>query len=244
MNFRMKNFRKLRTGLICLLVGVLATTSCVKDGVNPFQGIGDVAIQDIKTDAGVKYAIVAYVTANQEIQSAKVTVPGTNGRVYQLSATSTAEQFSFIPQASDYTSEIPISGNYSIEVTSLLGETLTGKDVVGSEKLSPIIISAATVDSQKLKVTWDKVTDAETYVVKIYSADKSELLFASNFLLSSDVQFEIEATTQGWHTGKSPVANTNYVVELLGICSEADASSDKVNNLQFITTDSKTIKWQ
>ena len=106
------------------------------------------------------------------------------------------------------------------------------------------MISAATVDSQKLKITWDKVTDAETYVVRLYSADKSELLFASNFLLSSDVQYEIEATTQGWLTGKSPVVNTNYVVELLGIRSEADASSDKVNNLQFITTDSKTIKWQ
>ena len=240
----MKNFRKLRVGLICFLVSTLATVSCVKDAETPFQGIGDVAIQDIKTDAGVKYAIVAYVTANKEIQSAKITAPGTNGRVYQLSATSAAEQFAFIPQAGDYTSDIPVSGNYSIEVTSLLGETLTGKDVVGSEKLLPIVISAATMDSQKLKITWDKVTDAETYVVKLYSADKSELLFVSNFLLSSDVQYEIEAATQGWFTGKSPVVNTNYVVELLGIRSEADASTDKVNNLQFITTDSKTVKWQ
>ena len=240
----MKNFKKLRTNLICILVGALAMVSCVKDGVIPFQGIGDVMIQDIKTDAGIKYAIVVYVTANQDILSAKVTAPGTNGKVYQLSATSTAEQFAFKPQAGDYTSDMPVSGDYSIEVTSLSGETLIGKDVLGSEKLSPILIGAATLDSQKLKVTWDKVTDAETYVVKLYSADKSVLLFASNFLLSTDVQYELGTTTEGWVTGKSPVVNTNYVVELLGIRSEADAATDKANNLQFITIDSKIIKWQ
>lgn len=239
----MKNFRKLRTGLICLFAGAFSMVSCMKETPIQFQGIGDVLIQDMKTDAGVKYSIVAYVTANQEIKSAKVTAPGTNGKVYQLSVTSSKEQFAFIPQVGDYTSELPVSGDYSIEVTSLSGETLTGIDAVGSEKLSPIIISAATIASQKLKVTWDKVTDAETYMVKLYSADKSELLFASNFLLSTDVQYEIGTSTEGWYTGKSPVVNTNYVVELLGIRSET-GTSDKSSNLQFITIDSKTIKWQ
>jgi len=240
----MKNFRKLRLILVCLFVGAFAMVSCMKDTPIQFQGIGDVMIQDMKTNAGIKYSIFVYVTANQEIQSAKVTAPGTNGKVYQLSATSAKEQFAYIPQASDYTSELPVKGDYSFEVLSKAGDLLTGKDPVGDETLAPIVIKTATVASQKLTVTWDVVPSAEAYVVKLYSADKSNVLFISNFLPATDIQYDIDGATQGWLNSKTPVVNTDYVIELLGIRSETGADSDKANNLQFITTDSKTIKWQ
>lgn len=240
----MKNFRKLRAGVICLLVMGFTMVSCMKEGMVPFQGIGDVLIQDMKTDEGIKYAIVVYVTANMEIQSAKVTAPGTNGKVYQLSATSAKEQFAYIPQASDYTSELPVKGDYTFEVVSPSGDMLTGKDPVGAEILAPISIKAATVASQKLTVKWDAVPSAEAYVVKLFSADKSEVLYISNFLNSTDIQYEIDGTTQGWLNNKTPVLNTDYVVEVFGIRSETGVDTDKANNLQFITTDSKTIKWQ
>jgi hypothetical protein len=240
----MRNFKELRASIICLLMGAVALVSCNEDTVVPLQGIADVMIQDIKTDVGVKYGIAIYVTANQDIQSATVTAPGTGGKVYQLTATSTKQQFVFIPQAGDYTSELPVKGDYAITLTSIAGETITGKDVVGDETLSPILIKTATMASQTLKVTWDLVPNAETYVVKLYSADRSELLYASNFLLATDVQHEIGLTSAGWYSGKFPIANTNYVVELIGVRAETGITSDKANNIQFITTDSKTIKWQ
>lgn len=244
MQFRMENLRKLRAGIICLSVGALALSSCIKESVVPLQGVADVIIQDIKTDAGVKYGIVIYASANHDILSAKVTAPGTGGKVYQLAATSSKQQFVLIPQASDYTSVLPTKGDYSIEIITVAGQTLTGKDVVGDEKLTPIVIKTATLASQSLKITWDKITDAEAYVVKLYSADKSELIYSSNYLASDAVQYELGASTLGWVTGKSPVVNTNYVVELIGVRIETGVTMDKGNNLQFITGDSKTIKWE
>ena len=132
---------------------------------------------------GVKYAISVFASANVDIASAKVTSPGTPGKVYQLTATSNKMQFMYKPQAADYTTDMPVKGDYAIEIVTASGSTLTGKDVVGDEKLTPIVIKTATMTSQKLKTTWDKVTGADAYVVKLYSANKAELIFSSTYLL-------------------------------------------------------------
>ena len=240
----MENFKKLRTGLICLSVGALSLASCVNNDPVPLQAVADVMIQDMKTDAGVKYGIIVYVTANSEIKSAKVTAPGTGGKVYQLAATSNKMQFVYYPQAADYTSELPVKGDYSVEITSTIDETITGKDVVGDEKLSPVVIKSAAMASQKLKTTWDKITGADAYVVKFYSANKAELLFSSDYLSPDVAEYEFGASSTGWISGKYPVAGTNYMVELLGVKAETGVETDKGNNLQFVTVDSKTIKWE
>ncbi len=231
-------------GLLALTIGVFTLVSCENDDPDPLKANVDVFVQDIKTDAGVKYGIVVYATANYEIKSAKVTAPGTGGKVYQLTATSSKRQFVYIPQTADYTSELPAKGDYSFEITSTSDEKLTGKDAVGDEKLTAIAIKTATMASHQLKTTWDKLQSADSYVVKLYSANKSEVLFSSVLLASDKIEYEFGATTLGWATGKTPVADTNYVVELLGVKFETGATSDKGNNVQFITLDSKTVKWE
>jgi len=240
----MKSFKKLVTGILCLSVGVFSMVSCVDDDPDPLNAVVDVIVRDVKTDAGVKYGIVVYATANYNIKSAKITAPGTGGKVYQLTASSDKRQFVFIPQAADYVADMPVKGDYTFEIVSEGNETITGKDAVGDEKLAPIVIKTATMSSQKLKTTWDKVTGADAYMVRFYSADKSEILFASSFLASDKVDYEFGASTSGWATGKSPVANTNYVVELVGLKVETGVTLNQSNNFQFITYDSKTIKWE
>ena len=240
----MKNFKKLVTSFFCLSVVSLALVSCIKDTAVTPQAVADVIIQDMKTDAGIKYAVIVYASANIDIASAKVTAPGTPGKIYQLTATSNKMQFVYTPQAADYTSDMPVKGDYTIDIVTASGQTLSGKDVVGEEKLTPIAIKTATMASQKLKTTWDKVTGADAYVVKLYSANKAELLYSSNYLAADAVDFEFSSSSSGWGYGVSPVANTNYVVELLGVKVETGVTIDQATNLQFITIDSKTIKWE
>ena len=240
----MKNFRKLQVGVLCMSFGVFALQSCIKDQPTSLTAISDIIVQDIKTDAGVKYGIVVYATADFDIKSAQVTAPGTGGKVYHLTATTNPQQFVYYPQVADYTSEFPATGNYSIEVISSKDVKLIGTDAVGSEKLTPIVIKTSTMASQKLKTTWDLVTGADAYVVKLYSANKAELLFSSNYLASDVKEYEFGASSTGWAYSISPVVNTNYVVELLGVKVETAALTDKANNIQFVTVDSKTIKWE
>ncbi len=241
----MKKFRNLFAGLFVLSFGVFALVSCDNDDTpDPLNAVVDVFIQDVKTDGGVKYGIFVNAVANYEVKSVKVTAPGTNGKVYQLTATSNKKQFVFIPSTADYTSDLPVKGDYTFEVISTSDEKITGKDVVGDEKLTPITIKTATLANHLLKTTWDKVQDGDSYIVRLYSANKSELLFQSSTLTSDKSEFEFGATTTGWASGKSPVANTDYVVELLVVRYETGVTSDKGNNIQFITLDSKTIKWE
>lgn len=240
----MENFRKLFAGILCLSIGAFTLVSCEDDEPTPLNAVVDVLIQDTKTDPGVKYGIYVYATANYEIKSAKITGPGTGGKVYQLTATANKQQFVFIPAATDFTTEMPAKGDYTFEIISTSDEKITGKDVVGDEKLAPITIKTAAMASQKLKTTWDKITGCDAYVVKFYSANKAELLFSSNFLASDKAEYEFGASTSGWATGKSPVVNTNYVVELLGVKAETGVAADKGSHIQFVTLDSKTIKWE
>jgi len=68
-------------------------------------------------------------------------------------------------------------------------------------------------------------------------------LFSSGILIDK-ADYEFETTTAGWALGKSPAAPTNYVVELLGAKTETVVTIDKYTNLQFLTSDSKTSRWE
>ena len=63
-------------------------------------------------------------------------------------------------------------------------------------------------------------------------------------IAADKVEFAFGSTTAGWVTGKAPVANTSYVVELVGRKYETGVVSDKTNNVQFNTIATKTIKWE
>jgi hypothetical protein len=240
----MKNFRKLITSGLGLMLGSMALVSCVKDSTTQLQAVGDIIIQDTKTDAGVKYGLVVYVTANFEIASGTVTAPGTNGKVYQLTPTANKYQCIYYPKATDYTADMPVSGNYQLQITATSGETLYGQDAVGTEKLDPIVIKTTDISPSVVKITWDAVTNADAYIVRLYDVDKSKVLFSTDYLMTDVKSYNLTSSSSGWASGFSPVAGTNYVIELVGVRVEKDALTDKGSNLQFLTTDSKTVKWQ
>jgi hypothetical protein len=240
----MKKFGKLFAGIIYLSISVFTLASCKKDDPEPLQAVVDVMVQDLKTDAGIRYGLVIYATSNYEMKSVKVTGPGTNGEVYNLTATADKHQFTFKMQAGDYTVALRPKGDYLFEITSVNDEKLTLKDILGDEKLASVVIKTTTITDQKLKTTWDKITGAETYVVNLYSADKSQILFSSSYLAADKSEFEFGTATSGWASGKSPIAGTNYVVELIAVKAETGVTVDKGNNLQFVSRDSKTISWE
>ena len=240
----MKNFRKLLASTLCLTYGALTLVSCKDDAPVPLQSVVDVIIQDHKTDAGQRYGLAIYATSNYEMKSVKVTGPGTPGEVYQLTATADKRQYLFEMPTGDYTAALPLKGDYTFEITSNNDEKITVKDAVGDEKLAPISIKTSSMNSQKLKTTWDKIPAADAYVVRLYSANKADILFSSSFITSDKDEYEFSASTTGWATGKTPVVNTNYVIELIGVKTETGMLADKANNIQFITRDSKTIKWE
>lgn len=224
--------------------GIFMLASCeVEPDPIHFDAALDVVVQDMKTDSVVQYAIVVYASANDEIKSVKVTAPGTEGKVYELTATTNKLQFVYMPEPAEYTSEFPVTGDYTFEIISMKEDKITGKDIVGNQQLAPIIIKTAVLTNHVLKTTWDKLTGADGYVIRLYSEDKEELFYNSAILIDK-AEYEFGTNTPSWTYGKSPMAGTNYVVELLGVRTEAGVTADKWSHLQFITLDSKTIEWE
>lgn len=231
--------------MLCLTMGVFSLVSCNDDDDPALSGAADVYIVDQKIgDDAVKYAITVQAESNYEIKSATVTAPGTNGKTYDLTATSYKKIFTFIPAETDYGTELPPKGDYSIEITSKNGEKITVKDALGDEKLDHVAIKTAAMDNSKLKTTWDKVELADAYEVRLYTEDKKEMIFRSSRLASSKVEYEFGSTSKDWVPGKTPVKNTNYVVELVALRFETGVTVNKLSNIQFISFDSKTIKWE
>ena len=231
--------------ILCVVMGVLTLISCKKDDPIPLSAIVDVFVQDSTTDSGTKYGIVIYCTANYEIKSAKVTAPGTEGKGYQLIASTNKRQFVFFPSNADYTDQMPVQGDYTFEIVDVNDNIFTGKDVVSDEKLSKISIKTATIITQELKLTWDEITGADVYLVKLYNDNRSEILFLSELLTQDKTEFTFDESTLGWVNGKSPIINTNYIVELVGVKFENGVTTANQNdNVQFFTRDSKIIKWE
>ncbi|MBL7971293.1 MAG: hypothetical protein JNL03_07215, partial [Prolixibacteraceae bacterium] len=165
----MEKFRKLFAGILCLSIGVFSLVSCQDDDPVPLQAVVDVMIQDYKTDAGIKYGLVIYATSNYELKSVKVTGPGAEGEIYQLTATGDKRQFVYEMETEDYTAALPLKGDYSFEIISAQDEKITLKDIVGDEKLDPIVIKTNAITDGKLKITWDKVTGTDAYIVNLRS---------------------------------------------------------------------------
>ncbi|NWJ52794.1 MAG: hypothetical protein HXX14_18220 [Bacteroidetes bacterium] len=228
-----------------LLVGTVTFTSCKDKNNDPFNATVDVFVQRVKTETSDKVAVALYTYGNRDLKTVKATAPGQGAKVYDLAATAGNKQiFSYLPVTADYVADMPTTGAYSFEVTAVDNSKLTLTDQLGAQSLAAINFKTAAFADGKLKSTWDALTGAENYTVKLFSADGNTLLYVSPIIASSTLEYSFNSTTLGWLNGKAPVVGTDYLVQVLGVKYEDGVSTDKAYNIQFISLASKTIKWQ
>lgn len=228
-----------------LLVGTVTFTSCKDKNEDPFKASVDVLVQRVKTETSDKVAVALYTYANRDLKTVKATAPGQGAKVYDLTASAGNKQmFSYLPVAADYVTDMPAAGAYSFEVTALDNSKLTITDALGTQSLAAINFKTAAFADGKLKATWDALTGAENYTVKLFSADGNTLLYISPIIASTTLEYSFNSSTQGWLNGQVPVVGTDYQVQIMGVKYEDGVTTDKVYNLQFLSLSNKTIKWQ
>jgi hypothetical protein len=228
-----------------LLVGTVTFTSCKDKNEDPFNASVDVFVQRVKTETSDKVAVVLYTYGNRDLKTVKATAPGQNAKVYNLAATTGNKQvFSYLPVTADYVTDMPASGAYSFDITAVDNSKLTLTNQLGTQTLAAINFNTAAFADGKLKSTWDALTGADNYTVKLFSADGNTLLFMSPIITSSTLEYSFNGTTQGWINGQTPVVGTNYLVQVMGVKYEDGVTTDKAYHIQFISLASKTIKWQ
>lgn len=215
--------------------------SCNDNVSAPFSVIGDSYIINRVGEEDIIFAQAYWAYGTQAMQSAKVTNP--EGEEIILDPISTAKNiYALEPTLSDFSSELPVEGEYLFEVSNedISHETT---DLVTSDMLDiPVIDTAYYVDMREsMVVTWTPDGASEKYMVKMTDLD-GNLIFSSNLLNSSQSAYEIERSAGSWFSYVQP--GETYSIELHGILYEPTATNeDFLYNVQEISIGVSECKW-
>ena len=234
----MKRFLK---SVLPLLIICLGFISCVDD-TKVLEASADAFIIKRLFNDEHHYAMSFQVTANKEIKSATATSPAQNTINLEV-----VPDFKFTftkePTLSDYSKNIPATGEYFFEIYSAEEELLQLTDNVEFEDLFiPEITNTEFNNTSKiLSVSWNPVLNADGYAVKV-ARPNGDVIFISYSLDFDATEYQIGTTYGNWI--QPPVVGSKYILEVHAFCYEDDIpNEEKAYNLKEIAIGEKEIYW-
>jgi len=212
------------------------------DNDTTFTAYADVFVQKEKVDDVAKYAKVCYIYAYSPMNSATVTLP--NGTDMELEAYETNNYFYNEANSSVYEELFPFTGTYYFTATYDEGQVFESSDILEPNELELPNITSIFYDNdyEWLFLKWDDVSEADAYIVRMYSSD-GEIIFNSQAISESTNEYyfdTIESTT--WY--EDPIDNTSYSVTLTAILFDNDATeADQTFNIQCYSITEAEIIW-
>lgn len=231
--------------LFMMFLIVAGFASCNDDNdTEPFDAIGEVVTikkMDMEADT-VVYARAYFVYANQPMSSAKVSLP--EGGTITLTDTDANKRTYFSePDSADYSTDAPEAGNFTFTVVNEdIESTYAETTELKTFEIPEITEVTPTVGSGIIAVKWNKVTNADSYVVRLQD-DEGETVFVGTLLSSSVDNFQIAAST-GTFT-KQLITGDTYTVDLRAILYEDTATnSDYLYNIEMVSVASQDFIWE
>ncbi len=229
-----------------LALGSVVLTSCLSDPEpEALDAVPDVFAQKIEEEGEVKYGLSLWVMGNKDLESATVEGPG-DGTWTLEEGESSNRVFSLSPETADYTTTAPETGTYTFTVTSTQTdeESFTATDELEEEELEIAVIDTTEFENDKLKITWQTVEGADTYLIRL-STVSDELIYMGPQTDDDETEFSIGLSDEGWiDQDNKAVDGEPYQLELLAILYESGATSNnKDYNVQFISIASTEVLW-
>lgn len=225
--------------LLMMFLIVAGMASCNDDETEPFTAYGEVlTIKKLVNDT-VNYARAYYVYGNYPMSSATVTLPE-GGTMDLTSYESNKQTYYEEPAAADYSKDAPEFGDFSFTVVNEgIEHTLAETTEMGTLEITEVTV---TTGSGIITVKWDKVTDADNYVVRLKD-DEGAIAFVGTSLSNSAVTFQIAAGTGTF--AQQLVSGDTYTLELQAIQYESTATaSDYWHNIEEISIASQDFVWE
>ena len=205
-------------------VFIFGLSACLKDVESSFEIKGDAYVLKRVIEGDSQYATAFYVFANKAMSSATVTKPNSISVSLEPSP---ENSFTFLnePAKNDFTSDLPIIGDYQFEILSVDDELVQTTDFLEFEDLSVPVINKSDYDSESqfLEVSWDPVPGAEGFAVKITKLD-GEIIFISFSLDWDVIEYPISISAGSWT--ESPSFETNYILEVHAFTFESDSDAE------------------
>ena len=229
--------------ILILAVVVLTLASCIKSD-DTFDVQSDIYFVTKYVD-NVPVTGTAYIfLGNHPIDSTVVTLPGNSGTVNLKSSTS---DYTLIkePTDSQYYATPPVSGNYSFEVTSDLGQVYIGFENQEYIDLAGADISSFDFNSSynALHLEWNKITQCNEYGIKIFDSSDN-LIFNSNFLSSDVTTLDVSTYNESGVWNEIPVNGETYKIKIYTYLYDSGAATlNNALDLQQVTYREYQVTW-
>ncbi len=240
----MRNRKLIFTAIFAL---VAASFNACIDDPEPvaLDVVSDAFIQKTVEDGEEKYGLNFWVFGNKELES--VTVNGPEDETWTLNQDENNPYiFNLFPETTQYSDSMPPSGNYIFTVTSSQNDEppVTQPDKLENLELEAVTIDSTQFASDKLKVVWTAVEDADAYIIRLLNESDNKI-FISPSLVHTKTDYSFGTADPGWSNMYNKAENgKTYRLELLAILYESTSvPANQDYNIQFISLASKEVVW-
>jgi len=230
--------------LITLVIGSTLLLSCLSDPEPvALDYLPDAIIQKVTDNQEEKYAMVFWVYGNKELESGTVEGPASGSWTLEKNSTNN-QVLNLYPEQEDYSSTMPEPGSYEFTVTSTQTDEapVTMTDELEDEELGAVVIDTVEFNNSELTTEWQSVSGTDLYLVRLYDTSE-ELLFISEQIAGNETEYTFNTSDQGWTGSTVAQDGETYVLELLAVLYESDASTNLEYNIQCISVGSQQITW-
>lgn len=222
-----------RLNLILLVVVVVFMTSCLKTE-DQASGTGDAVVVTKKIGDNTVYGISLYAYTFSTFKSVTVASSADASKTYTLGANQ-GYKSSFYYETPDaaFSPQPPSASTYNFSAIFDNGSSANFQDVLSDKVLPVPTVEKMEYDAVKnsLKVTWTKITNADSYAINILDGQK--IIFTSSELSPSLTSYTISAAGSGWASSSPPVSGKNYTVKLFAFLYESGANAYNVQASSF-----------
>ncbi|MFP4042240.1 MAG: hypothetical protein ACLFT6_05720 [Bacteroidales bacterium] len=241
---------------VAALSSLLMLASCEKDDNDESEpnkhedAFADVFVKKVKSPQVDKYGLVFYA-GWQGLTSCVATGP--DGNEYELAEFwKGAGNMRKHPKDDEMQDEMSKTGEYSFMLTFEDGQTITLHDELKDEEIPAITGVNVTHEegSEEVTATWNEVTGADNYMVKLTDQykNRNEPIFNHKALSPSDTTYTFDKNTSdaspGWmQSGLPNAGDTSYVMVVAIKYEEGVEGAEKEQNKQMNTVKAVEIVW-
>lgn len=236
--------KKIRISSLLLIIGLLFASCDTNDYQEAqFDGVGDVFVRCMKLDNDTVYAPIFYTYANENLSEVSVESPETEVSNYELSDFYEDKSvFRLLPEASDYSTTDITNGIYKFEVTSTTQEQLHLQDKLFDSRIELMNITnfAYTTEGHTFDISWNKLDNADTYIVKLLTKKDGAILYVSDRIATTEYKFN--ENSKNWNYGVNLTAGTTYWIGVYGYEFENSTNTNS-SYINSETVEYKEIIW-
>ena len=222
-------------------MSLILLTSCIDSDIDPV-GYGDafifVEIVGQDTLAGLGLHAFSY----SQFTSVNVQLNSDASKNYVLQPyLGFSQDYVWSTPLAEYKKELPAAGDYTFSATFRGGQTQVFFDKLYNTVVYPpkIVRCGYNENNRKIEVEWERVSNADSYNVKLLSSDGDILFVSPVFNRITDI-YTFDRNTSGWQTSTFPVAGQNVTVEVASYLLETGTNN---NELQSIGKSRRVIVW-